>query len=57
MGNHKSKPRPSPIGTEGHDGPSKPLFQEPKSESTNLTQDQLGKKEREIAAQVRYKCH
>ena len=57
MGNHKSKPRPSPIGTEGHDGPSKPLFQEPKSESTNLTQDQLGKKEREIAAKVRYKCH
>ena len=57
MGNRKSKAHPRPAGTEGHDGPSKPLIQEPKSQSTDSTQDQLGKKEREIATKVKYKCH
>lgn len=57
MGNRKSKAHPRPAGTEGHDGPSKPLSQEPKSQSTDSTQDQLGKKEKEIAAKVNYKCH
>ena len=53
MGNRKSKTNPSPLGTEGHDGPSKPFFQETKSQSTNSTQVQLGKKEREIVAKVK----